>query len=80
MRLIETPEAIKFVIIILYIFLFLVILKIILFFSWLLNNTFLSLGFNSISSVFCSVIYIITLKISAIRISGVKKYTPWNIF
>jgi hypothetical protein len=79
-RLIEIPETIKFVIIMWYVSLSLVIFKIILFFSWLLDNVFLSLGFSSASSASCSDIYNIILKISAIKASGVKKYIPRNLF
>jgi hypothetical protein len=40
----------------------------------------LSLGFSSASSIFCSEIYNIVLKISAIKASGVKKYISQNLF
>jgi hypothetical protein len=55
-RLVETPKAIKFIIIVLYASLSPVILKIILFFLWLLDSISLSLSFSSTSSAPCSVI------------------------
>lgn len=75
MRLAEVSKVIKPVIVAWYTSLSPVMVNIALFFSWLLYNTSPSRGFSSASSVSSSVRCVRALKTSAIRASGVERYT-----